>query len=383
MSASTVEEPKTKKTTVKNTPFDKWYDEITKAKVDKVSIIMHGDPDPDAIASAYALGRFLNKTEIETELFWGGELTHTQNRIFVNVTGITNFMTRINGHIDERVQNRLRDYPIIIIDTSCAPGTGNLSYLSEIFPKDKKIDLVIDHHANQTVDPKYYHNESYGSCAAIIYEILTKYKQASKMDETVATCLYFAIENDTVNLKHESTTQNDIDYHAKLKDRINIGLYESIVNFKFPEAMLDIQKKCFKFYHKAGSVIVAGAGFILPSQKSLLGSIADLFLTRYDGISFVCVLGIIDEGNGNPKKMVASVRNTGDVIDTDRFMKEAFGQGFGGRKGVGGGTVELSKLDSIAIDSISEGDEDKKDAFFEFVFNGLKHTVLDTKRKVE
>jgi nanoRNase/pAp phosphatase (c-di-AMP/oligoRNAs hydrolase) len=375
-------EEKPKKNGVKTTPFDKWYDELIKSGTDKVSIIMHQDPDPDAIASAYALSRFLNKTEIETELFWGGELTHTQNRIFVNVTGIVNCMTRINGVIDPRIQNRFKEYPVIIVDTSCTPGTGNLAYLNEIFPKDKKVDLVIDHHSTQTVDPHYYYHEPYGSCASIIYEIITKYKQNNKIDETVATCLYFAIENDTVNLKHESTTQEDIEYHNKIRDRINTSLYESIVNFKFPEAMLDIQKKCFHFYHKNGGTIIAGAGFVLNSQKSLLGSVADLFLTRYDGINFVCIVGILDEGHGLPKKLVASLRNTGDVIDTDRFMKEAFGPTFGGRKGAGGGLVDLSRMTSNAIDCIPEDNEDEKDKFFKFLFDGIKYNVLEIKKRI-
>lgn len=375
-----ISDKKEKKKIIK-TPFEKWFDETKENGFNKASIVMHDNPDPDAIASAFAIYHLLQKVEIEAEIFWSGQMNHTQNKKFINVTGITDVMTKLNGEINERVVERFKNYPIIIVDTSCKPGEGNLRNLSKFLPEDKKIDLVIDHHDEQTVDPKYYHYESYGACSSIIYEILSRLKQTSRLDPVLATALYFAIEKDTIKLKHESTTEKDIEYHKKLRPKIDEGLYDELVNYTFPLDMLDIERKCYKFMDVYSGMIVCGAGFILAEKESYLASIADELFRKYDNIDFVCVLGISYSADRlNSERLVVSVRKTGSVIDTDEFMKMSFGEGFGGRKGMGGGSCGLSDDLLYAIDAAEENNE--KEELFRILFDGWKKKVASTRIKM-
>ena len=376
-------EKKSTKRSPKLTPFERWLDEAKTNAVEKVSVVMHDNPDPDAIASAFAFYKIMEKIGIEAEIFWSGEMDHTQNKKFVNITDITSIMTKLNGDKNERILNRLADYPVVIVDTSCEPGTGNLKELKAFLPEDKKIDLVIDHHEGQTVDPKYYYNIPYGACATIFYEILTRLKQTSRLDEVLATALYFAIEKDTDNLKHESVTVNDIEAHKKLKKKINEELYSELIHFKYPIEKLEVDQKCHQFLHHESGAIISGAGFVMSQKKSFLGSVADDLINKYENVNFVCVIGITyDENEVGSERMTASVRNSGDVIDTDEFMKTTFGSEFGGRKGIGGGSSILGPQLTCALDAIPEGDIQRRDEFFAMLFEGWKKRILATRKRM-
>jgi nanoRNase/pAp phosphatase (c-di-AMP/oligoRNAs hydrolase) len=367
----------------KLSPFEKWLDEAKTSNIEKVSIVMHDNPDPDAIASAFALRYILDKVNIESVMFWSGEMDHTQNKIFVNITKISNLMTKLNGDQPDWIIDRLKNHPIIIVDTSCAPGTGNLKNLVNFIPEGKQIDLVIDHHQGQTVDPKYYHHESYGSCAAIFYEILAKLGQISRIDSVLATALFFAIEKDTDDLKHKSTTDKDREYHEKLEKKIDKELYYSLIHFKYPIEKLDIDKKCHTFLYQEADMIIAGGGFVISQKKSFLASVADGFINEYENINFVCVMGITyNEGAYGGENFVVSVRYNGDVLDVDEFMKAAFGSSFGARDGVGGGSEHLGKQLISIIDAVPEEDEEKRDKIFKMIFEGYKKKIITTKKRL-
>lgn len=366
------------------TPFEKWVDEITEKKVDKISIVMHDNPDPDAIASAFALYKIMEKLGVESEIFWSGEMNHTQNKKFVNITGIGDFMTKLNGELNERILNRFRDYPIVIVDTSCAPGTGKLATLDKFLPEGKQIDLVIDHHEGQTVDPKYYHSEIQGSCATIFYGILKRLRQTGKMDPVLATALYFGIEKDTIGLRHKDTTEEDRECHKKLQSKIDDKLYYDLVNFKYPIEKLDIDRSCYKFLHHETGLIISGAGFVMSQKSAFLASVADDLFVKYEHIKFVCVLGITyDEGVPGSEKLVVSVRYDEEgIIDTDNFMKETFGENFGGRNGMAGGSCSLGSDFICALDAVEANDNEKKDQIFEIFFAGWTKRIINTRKKM-
>jgi nanoRNase/pAp phosphatase (c-di-AMP/oligoRNAs hydrolase) len=383
MSATIEEEKKSqKKTIAKLNPFEKWYDSIVSNKVEKVSIVVHDNPDPDALASALAAHKILDKVGIESEIFWGGDIDHTQNKKFINITGINTLMTRINGEKNERIENRFRDHPILVVDTSCKPGTGNLRFITNFIDPDRKIDMVIDHHDNQTIDPVYYYNEPWGSCAAIFCDILVKLKIFPKLDPAIATALYFGIEKDTDGLKHESTTDQDREYYSKLKTKIDENLYYEIIHFKYPVEKLEVDQKCHKFMNYEAGIIVCGAGFIIAQKKSFLASVADDIIGKYENVNLVCVLGIsYEDGVPSSEKLVVSVRNNGHTIDTGDFMKQTFGEGFGGRKGAGGGASPIGIDLCLAIEAI-QNDEVKKDELFMSIFSGWKKRILAAYKKM-
>ena len=50
-----------------------------------LAIVCHDNPDPDCLASALALERIANEVDVsDVTLLYGGDISHQQNRVFVN-----------------------------------------------------------------------------------------------------------------------------------------------------------------------------------------------------------------------------------------------------------------------------------------------------------
>ncbi len=105
---------------------------------------------------------------------------------------------------------------------------------------------------------------------------------------------------------------------------------------------------------------------------------------NYDAVSHACLIGIIDDGSGESKKLVVSLRNTGDVIDTDELIRSVFGSGFGGRRGAGGGLVELDFTTSLLIDHMHEGNghSEKSQELFNEIFSAYAKRFMELKGRV-
>src|SRR6056297_2545975 len=55
----------------------------------ELNIVCHNNPDPDCLASALALGRIAATAGIdEQRILYSGEISHQQNRAFVNLLDI-------------------------------------------------------------------------------------------------------------------------------------------------------------------------------------------------------------------------------------------------------------------------------------------------------
>lgn len=55
----------------------------------EINIVCHNNPDPDCLASALALGRIAAAAGIdEHHIFYSGDISHQQNRAFVNLIDI-------------------------------------------------------------------------------------------------------------------------------------------------------------------------------------------------------------------------------------------------------------------------------------------------------
>src|SRR3989304_2451277 len=53
-----------------------------------IGLICHDNPDPDSIAPAFALQQYLKSVNKLVHIYYGGLISHPQNRSFVNVLGI-------------------------------------------------------------------------------------------------------------------------------------------------------------------------------------------------------------------------------------------------------------------------------------------------------
>ena len=157
---------------------------------DRVLILMHDNPDPDAIASALGLQYLLEHLANKPSLIgYAGIVGRAENRAMLKYLGIKLCsMARIT----------LQDFPCIaLVDTQ--PATGNNSLPPSIVPR-----IVFDHHpfrptsrkvSYRAIKPKYN----------VTASIITEYLIASQLElvPTLATALFYAIKSETEGLGRE------------------------------------------------------------------------------------------------------------------------------------------------------------------------------------
>lgn len=165
----------------------------------RVLILMQNNPDPDAIASAYALRHILKmKCKKRAIIGFGGMLGRAENRAMVQEL-----------KLDIR---HIRPKGLGVYETVCLvdaqPRSGN-----NVLVGERGAAIVIDHH----VLPKRKRwsaelcdvRPHYGATATILYEYLLAAQL--RPNARLATMLYYGIQSDTQELGREA---NDADIAA-------------------------------------------------------------------------------------------------------------------------------------------------------------------------
>ncbi|MBO06913.1 MAG: hypothetical protein CL478_01335, partial [Acidobacteria bacterium] len=150
-------------------------------------ILTHDNPDPDALASAFALANALSHlTGIDCEVGYAGIIGRAENRAMLHELALAPI--RIQGDALERFD------ALALVDTQ--PGFGNNS-----LPDGRLPNAVIDHHPRrQNLDDLAFVDvrDGYGATATIVYE----YAQVGgfPLPTNILTALFYAIKSETQEL---------------------------------------------------------------------------------------------------------------------------------------------------------------------------------------
>ncbi len=289
---------------------------------DKVAIFTQDNPDPDAIGSACGLSWLIKKlTGANTDIFYGGEISHPQNRTMVNLLNI--HMKKVNRDRDY-AEYKLR----IFVDVASA-GQKNLQ------DANLKPDMIIDHHEdNPEGDYLLKDIRVIGATATIVCDYIRKLdieiNGESEEDANVATGMLFAIENDTGNLVSENTRPLDIDCFTFLLPLVDINILINIRDYPIPRYFFELEEIANKNKQIVGSVLVTGLEYLKADRRDSLPYIADKFL-RMEGIETVVAFGIIED------YLVASLRTTNKSISLNNICHSIFGEAYSGAKMRSGG----------------------------------------------
>lgn len=319
-------------------PHEIFADSVVSLKRgDKIAIFTQDNPDPDAIGSAFGLCWLIKKLNslLSTTIYYGGEISHPQNRTFVNLLNIQ--MKKVDQKKDYE-ENALK----IFVDVASS-GQKNLQSVV-VQP-----DIIIDHHEDNP-DGDYLLKDIrvIGATATIICDYIRKLgfdlNPESEEDANVATSLLFAIENDTANLVSENTRNLDADCFLYLLNRVDINIITNVRNYPIPRYFFELEEIANKNKEVVGSVLVTGLQYLKADRRDSLPYIADKFL-RMEGIETVVVLGIIDG------HLVASLRTTNKSISLNNICHTIFGETYSGAKtGSGGARVPLGIIDPGTAD---------------------------------
>jgi nanoRNase/pAp phosphatase (c-di-AMP/oligoRNAs hydrolase) len=267
------------------------------ARADRVLIMMQDDPDPDAIASAWALRTLLGRTKSAATIGTFGAITRPENRA----------MTRILEIDVEQVKPRaVEEYDkIAMVDTQPAFFEERLA----------EVDLVIDHHPEDTPARARLRDirPAYGATSTI----LTEYLRAAdvKIRERLATALLYGIKADTLHLER-GATRADMEAFAFLHGHANHNALRRIERPDLPEAALDVLARGIAGRRLVEGVMFAHLGPV--GYPELVAQFADLFL-QVEGAEWSVVSGRI------AAELHVSVRNVGYVRAAGDVVHEAFG----------------------------------------------------------
>jgi nanoRNase/pAp phosphatase (c-di-AMP/oligoRNAs hydrolase) len=303
------------------------FKEIVEPLDKKVAIFTHIGPDPDAIASATGLKWLLGKMEIQSDVFYSGEISHKQNQTMVNILSIN--MMPVEEYLDNK-----ESYSKNVMVDGTPKNLGN---------NDINIDIIIDHHKN-TVKQKDFELvdiREVGSCSSIIYDMIKEYGyffDNSDEDKVVATALLLGIKIDTNDLLSENTSSVDYTAYQDLSKISDIGKISSILNYPLPKYLFELESESLKEENTSivNTAYICSLGELPPSRRDALPEISDKLL-RMEGISTSIVFAVI----GN--HLDCSVRSKDVSLDVNSFVQKIFGKEYSGGKsgGFGGARIPL------------------------------------------
>lgn len=293
-----------------------------------LAIVMHDNPDPDAIGAAVGVAALAESTGADPTILYAGEITHQQNRAFVNLLDLE--LTRIDDAFDPA------SYDGIAIVDHAHPG------VNDPLASDTSIDIVIDHHpAREEVDATFVdRRHETGATSTLVAQHLLE--AGIDFDETLATALWYGIQVDTDGFRR-GVSGLDFSIGAALHDHVDTGVVEQIESPRITADTLDTIGAAIEQRVIREGVVVTHVGRL--TDRDALAQAADM-LVLMEGVTTVCVFAEDEE------MVYASARSRDDGLDVGDAMRLAFGRigSAGGHEDMAGAQVPVGM---IALD----GDE--------------------------
>ncbi|MDG5777379.1 bifunctional oligoribonuclease/PAP phosphatase NrnA [Haloarculaceae archaeon H-GB1-1] len=288
---------------------------------EELTIVCHNNPDPDCLASAFGLGRIAMAAGIdEHHILYSGDISHQQNRAFVNLLDID-----LKPFEPAAVQDRPEGSLLAFVDHA-VPGANNR------VPGGTPVDIVIDHHPSEKIEAQFIdHREQVGATATILTEYVREL--ATEMDAALGTALLFAIRRETLGFLR-GVTRDEYDAAGWLHEHADSALLRTLSNPSVTGATVDAIAEAITNRTVRGSVLISGIG--RTSERDALPQAAD-YLATLEGVETAIVFGIVDDGIQLSARSTDSRIHIGDVLD------EAFSDvgSAGGHREMAGGEVPL------------------------------------------
>jgi len=316
----------------------------------RLAVVMHDNPDPDAIASAVALTKVAESVGVEADACYYGEISHQENRAMVNLLDLE--LTQL-----EETDSLGRYDAFALIDHS-RPG------INDQLPPDIHVDIIIDHHPPRgPVQGAFVDlREQIGATSTLITGYLEYF--GLEPDPQVATALLYGIRVDTKEFTREVSSL-DFDAAATLWPVADDSLLRQIEQPTIDGDTYDTIARAIKNRTRRGSVVVASVGEM--TDRDALPQAADQLLTM-DGVDTTLVFGFHEQ------MVFLSARARGSAIDVGETIRDAYEQigSAGGHADMAGAQLQMGVLaeseDDDERDSIlSVVEEVLTDRFFEAV----------------
>jgi nanoRNase/pAp phosphatase (c-di-AMP/oligoRNAs hydrolase) len=266
------------------------------ADADRVLILLHNDPDPDAMASGLALRNLLRRTKATAIIGAIQNVSRPENLRMTNLLDI---------HVETVTP---QDFPsferIAMVDVQPHYFTGLID----------RVDLVIDHHPEQPGYSAIFKDirSDYGSTCTILTEHLRAVD--ANISERTATAMLYAIKSDTLFFNRQAN-RVDLEAFSFLYPLSDATLIRKMEGAEITLERLTYVTTATQRGRLKEQVFCAYLGEV--PREDFIPYVADFFLQLED-VKWTIIAGVV---NGS---FVASVRNLGYSRNAGELVRKLF-----------------------------------------------------------
>lgn len=292
-------------------------------KYNDIVIQCHDNPDADALASGYAVLKYLESKGKKPKLVYGGR----------NIIRKSNLVLMIK-ELEIPVEHVDRiDKPELLVTVDCQYEAGNVTRF------EARNVAVIDHHiqAGQLPESSIV-REKLGSCSTLVWSMLIDEGYDLAADRKLSTALYYGLYTDTGSLSEISQPLD-----KELRDNV---IFDDAIIARFKNCNMSLEElevagtallKSDYIEEQRFAIVKAG-----PCDPNVLGIISDLVL-EVDAIDIVVVFCVLQNG---VKLSVRSCVREVKASEMAEKICEGVGSG-GGHLRKAGGFISVERLTPI------------------------------------
>jgi nanoRNase/pAp phosphatase (c-di-AMP/oligoRNAs hydrolase) len=299
---------------------------------DRVLILLHNEPDPDALASGLALRNVLRRTRQTCIIAALEGVTRPENVRMVNLLDL---------HVEPITPAQVGEYErIAMVDVQPHYFGGLID----------RVDLVIDHHPEQPGYTAVFKDirPDYGSTSTLLTEHLRAVD--ANISERTATALLYAIKSDTLFFNRQAN-RVDIEAFSYLYPLADAALIRKMEGAEITMERLEYVVKAKQYGRMAEQVFCAFLG--TTPREDFIPYVADFYL-QLENVKWTIVAGIVNDS------LIMSVRNLGYSRNAGEFVRKYFADigSAGGHRAMAKAVVPLhafrDKFGNLPADAFTE-----------------------------
>jgi nanoRNase/pAp phosphatase (c-di-AMP/oligoRNAs hydrolase) len=265
---------------------------------DRVLILLHHDPDPDAMASGLAVRNLLRRTKATAIIGAIQGVTRPENLRMANLLDI---------HVETITPADLKTFDrVALVDVQPHYFSGLVD----------RVDLVIDHHPETTGWTAMFKDirADYGSTCTILTEHLRAVDV--NISERTATAMLYAIKSDTLFFNRQAN-RVDLEAFSYLYPLADAALIRKMEGAEITLERLEYVVRATQRGKLREQVFCAFLGE--SPREDFVPYVADFFLQLED-VKWTIISGVFNES------LVVAVRNLGYSRNAGEFVRKCFGE---------------------------------------------------------
>ena len=298
----------------------------------RLAVVMHDNPDPDAIASALGLVRMAARVGLSADACYFGNISHQENRAMVNLLDIELVALDDASAIDE--------YRGVALVDHSRPG------INDGLLEDTEVDIVVDHHPPRAPVEAHFVDlrRDIGATSTLVSDYLSR--TGLDPGTELATALLFGIRVDTDDFTREVSVA-DFEAAAWLVTHADLSVLERIESPSMTPEVLETLSRAIGSRDVRGDALLSNAGPI--RDRDALAQAADRLLNM-EGVRIAVVYGF------NDGTIYVSGRARGTDVDLGETLRDALGAigSAGGHADMAGAQLPLGILGDVDTDAEPE-----------------------------